>query len=418
MESQKAAFYAGLRFRESIVIEAGDDALNRTPEMLPVLKQAGVVDSGGQGLMQVVKGARDGLLGKDTENISGVPAAKKPSSVGDAGVSADMPELETADIRFGYCTEFLIHPEQMFDEKAEVGFRDYLEGMGDCVVVVSDEDLVKVHVHTNDPGLVIQKALSLGPLSKIKIDNMREEHEERLIRNAEKVARSQKRVIREPRKAFGFIAVAAGAGMAEIFAGLGADEVIEGGQTMNPSTEDILNAISRVNADTIYVLPNNKNIILAAQQAASMTEDRKVVVIPSATMPQGITAMIHFIPELSAEDNQETMTTEMGNVRTGQITYAVRSTVIDDVEIHEGDMMGLGDNGLLAAGQDLTDVTMKTLDGMMDEESELISIYYGADIAGEDAEALCERVKERYPEAEVELNHGGQPVYYYMLSVE
>ncbi|MCD8221715.1 MAG: DAK2 domain-containing protein [Clostridiales bacterium] len=403
-----------------IVIEAGDDALNRTPEMLPVLKQARVVDSGGQGLMQVMKGARDGLLGKEMVggNVSGTSDAEKTWLSGAAGVLADTQEPETEDIRFGYCTEFLIHPGQQFDGTAEMGLRDYLESMGDCVVVVSDEDLVKVHVHTNDPGLVIQRALDLGPLSKIKIDNMREEHEERLIRNAQKVAKSQKRKAEEPRKAFGFIAVAAGAGMAEIFGGLGVDEVIEGGQTMNPSTEDILNAISRVNADTVYVLPNNKNIILAAQQAASMTADRQVVVIPSATMPQGITAMIHFIPELSAEENRETMTTEMANVKTGQITYAVRSTVIDDVKIHEGDRMGLGDDGFIAAGQDLADVTMKTLEGMMDADSELISIYYGADIPGQDAQELCEKVKERYPDAEVELNYGGQPVYYYMLSVE
>ncbi len=408
-----------IKFME-IVIEAGDDALNRTPEMLPVLKQAGVVDSGGQGLMQVMKGARDGLLGKEMVggNVSGTSGAGKTWLSGAAGVLADTQEPETEDIRFGYCTEFLIHPDQQFDGTAELGLRDYLESMGDCVVVVSDEDLVKVHVHTNDPGLVIQRALDLGPLSKIKIDNMREEHEERLIRNARKVAKSQKRKVQEPRKAFGFIAVAAGTGMAEIFGGLGVDEVIEGGQTMNPSTEDILNAISRVNADTVYVLPNNKNIILAAQQAASMTADRQVVVIPSATMPQGITAMIHFIPELSAEENRETMTTEMANVKTGQITYAVRSTVIDDVKIHEGDRMGLGDDGLIAAGQDLADVTMKTLEGMMDADSELISIYYGADIPGQDAQELCEKVRERYPDAEVELNYGGQPVYYYMLSVE
>ncbi len=428
--SEKAAEIAGqtddiIEFCEKVV-EAGDYMLGRTPEMLPVLKQAGVVDSGGQGLMQVVKGALDGLLGKG--------AGLETLSVGDEAVSrpalapmAGSGELETADIQFGYCTEFIIHVEKNYDEDAELGFKAYLEGIGDCVVVVSDEGIVKVHVHTNDPGLAIQKALTYGSLSRMKIDNMREEHQERLIQNAEQIAMKQKTAgkaygprggMDEPRKAYGFIAVSMGDGMAEIFKGVGADCLIEGGQTMNPSTQDMLNAVDHINADTIYILPNNKNIILAAEQVKSLVEDKEIIVVPSRTIPQGITALINFIPDISPKENLKTMKDEMAHVKTGQITYAVRSTAIDGREIHAGDIMGIGDQGILEVGQSIEGVTVKTLQAMVDEESELVSIYYGSDVGEEDAARVLEMAQKACPGCEIELHNGGQPIYYYMISVE
>lgn len=403
------------------VIEHGDYVLSQTPEMLPVLKQAGVVDSGGQGLMQVMKGAFDGLMGKEIDLT--VPGGAK-AAAGTAGASAaGSEELDTADIKFGYCTEFIINVEKPYDEKTELEFKAYLESIGDSIVVVSDDDVVKVHVHTNDPGLAIQKALTYGSLSRMKIDNMREEHQERLIQNSEKLAREQKEAGQkaaadEPRKPFGFIAVSIGKGMGEIFRGIGADYLIEGGQTMNPSTEDMLNAIDKVNADTVYILPNNKNIILAAEQARSLVEDKQIIVVPSKTVPQGITALINFTPELSAEENLETMVEEMGRVKTGQITYAVRNTNIDGMDIHEGDIMGIGDHGMLAVGTSIEATTIDTLKALVDEETELVSIYYGCDVAREDADALLDLAKDVYPECEIELNEGGQPIYYYMISVE
>lgn len=403
------------------VIEHGDYVLSQTPEMLPVLKQAGVVDSGGQGLMQVMKGAFDGLMGKEIDLT--VPGGAK-AAAGTAGASAaGSEELDTADIKFGYCTEFIINVEKPYDEKTELEFKAYLESIGDSIVVVSDDDVVKVHVHTNDPGLAIQKALTYGSLSRMKIDNMREEHQERLIQNSEKLAREQKEAGQkaaadEPRKPFGFIAVSIGKGMGEIFRGIGADYLIEGGQTMNPSTEDMLNAIDKVNADTVYILPNNKNIILAAEQARSLVEDKQIIVVPSKTVPQGITALINFTPELSAEENLETMVEEMGRVKTGQITYAVRNTNIDGMDIHEGDIMGIGDHGMLAVGTSIEATTIDTLKALVDEETELVSIYYGCDVVREDADALLDLAKDVYPECEIELNEGGQPIYYYMISVE
>ena len=385
------------------VIEHGDYVLSQTPEMLPVLKQAGVVDSGGQGLMQVVKGALDGLRGKEIDLTveDSKPAAKT------AGAAA----VEDFDIRYGYCTEFIINVEKQYDMDTEQEFKGYLESIGDSIVVVSDDDVVKVHVHTNDPGLAIQKALTYGSLSRMKIDNMREEHQERLIKESEKKAD-------EPRKPYGFIAVSIGDGLGEIFKGIGADYLIEGGQTMNPSTEDVLNAIDCVNADTIYILPNNKNIILAAEQAKSLTADKEIVVVPSKTVPQGITALINFAPDLSPEENTRVMVTEMGKVKTGQITYAVRTTMIDGMEIHEGDIMGLGDQGMLAVGQKVEETAVSALKKMVDEDSELISIYYGCDVTEEDAQAVLEQAQEVCPECEIELHSGGQPIYYYLISVE
>jgi len=396
------------------VIAYGDYVLSQTPEMLPVLKQAGVVDSGGQGLMQVMKGALDGVLG------NGIPfdAVVAQTSAKAAPVGAARDDIDTADIKFGYCTEFIINVEHAYDDDEELKFKAFLESIGDSIVVVSDEDVVKVHVHTNNPGLAIERALTYGSLSRMKIDNMREEHNERLEMAASAAPAQEAPKADEPRKEYGFIAVSVGEGLSEIFQGIGADYMIEGGQTMNPSTEDMLNAINKVNADVIYILPNNKNIILAAEQAKYLVEDKQIIVVPSKTIPQGIAALINFMPDSSPEENLEGMVEEMGRVRTGQITYAVRNTSIDGMEIKEGDIMGIGDSGMLAVGQEIEATVLETVKRMVDEDSELISIYSGADVSEEDAEALVEKIQEEYPDCEVELNHGGQPVYYYLLSVE
>jgi len=407
------------------VIEHGDYVLSQTPEMLPVLKQAGVVDSGGQGLMQVVKGAYDGLTGKEVDLT--VAGSRSAENAGGAAAEAVAGDIDTADIRFGYCTEFIINVEEQYDENTEHEFKTFLESIGDSIVVVSDDDVVKVHVHTNDPGLAIQRALKYGSLSRMKIDNMREEHQERLIKNSEKLAREQKearasmktaRPAAGPRKPYGFIAVSTGGGMGEIFRGIGADYLIEGGQTMNPSTEDMLNAIDRVNADNIYILPNNKNIILAAEQARSLVEDKRIMVVPSKTIPQGITALINFVPELSPDENLKSMIHEMDHVKTGQITYAVRNSTIDNIEIHEGDIMGLGDHGILAVEKSVQSAAMETLKAMYDQDTELISIYYGCDVSNEDANVFLEKAQKECPGCEVELREGGQPIYYYLISVE
>ena len=408
------------------VIEEGDYVLSQTPEMLPVLKQAGVVDSGGQGLMQVMKGGLDGLLGKGIPFDAVAPASGNEGSA-KPKVAAGSDDLSTSDIKYGYCTEFIVNVEKPYDMEEEKKFKGYLESIGDCVVVVSDDDIIKVHVHTNHPGLAFEKGLTYGSLSRMKIDNMREEHHERLIQNASNVAQTpdapaeakeEAPAADEPRKPYGFIAVSIGEGLGEIFKGIGADYLIEGGQTMNPSTEDMLNAIDKVNADVIYILPNNKNIILAAEQAKSLVEDKKIFVVPSKTVPQGIAALINFLPDLSPEVKLEHMTAEMGHIRTGQITYAVRNTNIDGMEIHEGDIMGIGDSGMLAVGQDVEETVLETLKRMVDDESELISVYYGEDVTEEKAEALVKKAHEAFPNCEVELNDGGQPIYYYLLSVE
>ena len=396
------------------VIEHGDYVLSQTPEMLPVLKQAGVVDSGGQGLMQVLKGALDGVLGK------GIPfdAVVAQTSQKAAPVGAARDDIDTADIKFGYCTEFIINVEHAYDDDEELKFKAFLESIGDSIVVVSDDDVVKVHVHTNNPGLAIERALTYGSLSRMKIDNMREEHNERLEMAASAAPAQEAPKAEEPRKEYGFIAVSVGEGLSEIFKGIGVDYMIEGGQTMNPSTEDMINAIDKVNADVIYIFPNNKNIILAAEQAKYLVEDKQIIVVPSKTIPQGIAAMISFSPEAGPEENLENMVEEMGRVHTGQITYAVRNTNIDGMEIREGDIMGIGDSGMLAVEQNVETAVLKTLERMVDEDSELISVYFGADVEEADAEALLEQIEEAYPDCEVELNNGGQPVYYYLLSVE
>ena len=402
------------------IIAHGDEVLARTPEMLPVLKQAGVVDSGGQGLMQVLKGAVDCFLGK--EDVVLEPVAPKTTAT--AGVPSA--EIDTANIKFGYCTEFIVMLEKHFDDDTELEFKAFLESIGDSIVCVHLEDIVKVHVHTNDPGIAIQKALTYGQLTSMKIDNMREEHQERVIKNAEREAIKQAEEDRKEReqedkskwKEYGFISVSAGAGIGEIFKGLGVDYLIEGGQTMNPSTEDMLNAIRRVTARNIFILPNNSNIIMAAKQAKQLTKDKEIFVIPTKTIPQGITAIINFVPDSSMEENAENMTKSIKSVKTGQITYAVRDTMIDNIEIHKDDIIGLGDNGMLADGTDINDVAFETVCKMMSEDSELISIYYGQEIDEARAKELCDRLSEEFPSVDVEVNAGNQPVYYYFLSVE
>ena len=397
-----------LYFRQ--VIEYGDEVLAKTPDMLPVLKQAGVVDSGGQGLMQVMKGAFDAFLGKEVDFTLETPkdgAAKE-------GPASSVEQ----EIKYGYCTEFIILLNKTFNIKNEIDLKEYLESIGDSIVVVADGDVVKVHVHTNDPGLAIQRALKYGALSNMKIDNMRLEHQEKLFKEQQLKEQEQKKEQEMPHKEVGFIAVSVGEGMSEIFKGLGADYIIEGGQTMNPSTEDMLNAIDKVNADTIFILPNNKNIILAANQAKTMVEDKKIIVIPTKTVPQGITAIINYVPDMDPEDNAATMECEIKNVLTGQVTYAVRDTMIDDKEIKQGDYMGIGDSGILSVGRDMEEVTFNMIKAMMHDDLELISIYYGSDVTEETAEAVKAKVEETYPDCDVELQMGGQPIYYYVISME
>ena len=392
------------------VLEEGRRVLAKTPDMLPVLKEAGVVDSGGQGLMVVLEGAFDAFMGKEVDlTFDGGESAK---------VVKITPQAE-ADIKFGYCTEFIIVLNKEFTAEDEVDFKAYLSSLGDSIVCVADDEVVKIHVHTNDPGLAIQRALTYGSLSRIKIDNMREEHQEKLIKDAEKIAAQQaEEAAKAPKKEVGFISVSIGEGFGQIFRDLGVDYLIEGGQTMNPSTEDMLNAISKVNAEHIFILPNNKNIILAANQAKALTKDKDIIVIPTKTVPQGITAVINYVPEKSVEDNEKDMTEEITRVKTGQITYAVRDTHIDDKEIHEGDIMGIGDHGMLAVGKEVAAVAKETVEQMVDDETELISIYYGEGFTEEEAEKLPGELEEQYDYCDVEVNCGGQPIYYCIISVE
>ena len=397
------------------VISYAEEVLAQTPELLPVLKEAGVVDSGGQGLMEVLHGAYDAFLGKEIDYTS-IEAGQGTKMVKPGQ------QVQT-DIKFGYCTEFIIMTEKEFTEADETHLKGYLESIGDSIVCVADDDVVKIHVHTNDPGLAIQKALTYGQLSRIKIDNMREEHQEKLIRDAEKVAAQQAQEAAAskksaPRKPVGFIAVSIGDGMNDIFRELGVDYIIEGGQTMNPSTDDMLTAIDEVNADHIFILPNNKNIILAANQAQSLTKDKDIIVIPTKTVPQGITAVISFMPEADVDTNMEAMQEAIKNVKTGQVTYAVRDTHIDDKEIHEGDIMGIGDAGILSVGQSVEDTAKDMLAQLVDEDSELISLYYGQDVLPEDAEKFAQTLEDTYPDIDIDVHMGGQPIYYYVLSVE
>ena len=401
------------------VIAFGDETLDRTPELLPVLKEAGVVDSGGMGLMTVLKGCLDGLLGRDSGELHIEGPAHPPIYSGNGNPA------EEKDIRFGYCTEFIINLQSEYTDETEREFKEYLDSIGDSIVVVSLDDVVKVHVHTNEPGNAIQRALTYGFLTNMKIDNMRVEHHEKVIMDSERLAREQKEArekeqekAQEERKPYALVAVAAGDGMAEIFKGIGATDVIQGGQTMNPSTEDILLAAEKACADTVYIFPNNKNIILAANQAAAIEENCHIVVVPTKTLPQGITGMINFSPELSPEENLSEMEQEIAMVHTCEVTYAVRNTVIDGREIHEGDIMAIGDSGLLALAGDAEDAVMKALAEMADEDAELVTIYYGADTPEEKAQELLEKAQAEFAGCEVELHYGGQPVYYYIVSVE
>ncbi len=397
------------------VIKEAELVLKKTPDMLPVLKQAGVVDSGGQGLVVILQGTFDALLGREIDYTIEADSRTEVRKI--------TKETE-AEIKFGYCTEFIIVLNQPLTDQGEHKYKAFLESIGDSIVVVADDEIVKTHVHTNDPGLAIQEALKHGSLSRIKIDNMREEHQERLIKDAQKLAAEQEKqkeadqVQNAPHKEIGFIAVSAGEGLSEVFKGLGTDYMIEGGQTMNPSTEDILNAVNKVNADHVFVFPNNKNIILAANQAAALSEEKKVHVIPTKTIPQGITALINFIPEQSAQENETRMTQEIQNVKTGQVTYAVRDTVIDDKEIRQGDYMGIGDQTILSVGRDKSKVTFEMAELMIDDDSAIVSIYYGEEASEDEANALAEQILEKHADLEVEVQYGGQPIYYYLLSVE
>jgi len=400
------------------VIEEAERVLKKTPDMLPVLKQAGVVDSGGQGLVVILQGTYDALLGKEIDTaIEAGPATE---------VRKITKETE-AEITFGYCTEFIIVLNHPLTDQAERKYKAFLESIGDSIVVVADDEIVKTHVHTNDPGLAIQEALTHGSLSRIKIDNMREEHQERLIKDAQKLAAQQaaektQQAAESSKEAeykdIGFIAVSVGDGLSEVFKGLGADYMIEGGQTMNPSTEDILNAVANVQADHVFVLPNNKNIILAANQAAALSEEKQIHVIPTKTIPQGITALINFIPEQTAEENESRMLQEIKNVRTGQVTYAVRDTVIDDKEIRQDDYMGIGDKTILAVGKDLEQVTLEMTESMIDDDSAIVSIYFGEEVNEDAANAIAEKILANHEDLEVEVQYGGQPIYYYLISVE
>lgn len=397
------------------VIKYGDEVLEHTPDLLPVLKQAGVVDSGGQGLMQIMKGAYDALMGKEID-YEAVASQGGPS--GSSEVSAQ--GLEEKEIKFGYCTEFIVMLEKPYDAAKEAEFKAYLESIGDSIVLVSDGEIVKVHVHTNHPGLAFEKGLTFGSLTRMKVDNMREEHQERVIANAEKAAKEQAEQAKkdEPKKKYGFISVSAGEGLSEIFKSLGVDYIIEGGQTMNPSTEDMLNAIDKVNAENVFIFPNNSNIILAANQAQSIVEDKNIIVIPTKTIPQGISALIAYSEEASPEENTGAMTEEIANIKSGSVTYAVRDTEIDDKTIKQGDIMGIGDKTILSVGQNIQDVTKDMIEQLAGDDAELISIYYGSDVTEEDANALAKAVEAVYPDVDVEVNYGGQPIYYYILSVE
>ena len=404
------------------VIDEGEKMLAKTPQLLPVLKQAGVVDSGGQGLMQIMRGVYTYIAGKEPDYADFEPESSDKSL---HLQFTDTEHIDTANIKFGYCTEFIVNLEKEIGEKEVEEFKDYLESIGDSIVCVADEELIKIHVHTNDPGLAIQKALTHGSLSRIKIDNMREEHRERLIKNAEQLAKEQsaqravqKEASKEPQKDYGIISVAAGEGLTKVFKEIGADYVIEGGQTMNPSTQDVLDAIDKVNAKDIFILPNNKNIILAAEQAAKMSEAKKIHVIPTKTIPQGISALIAFMPESSVEENIENMTCELASVSSLQLTYAVRDTSVDGIEINEGDIMAIGDQGMVEAGKSIEATLIGALKKLVDEDTEIISLFYGADISEKEAQETALKIEENFPDTEVELDYGGQPVYYYIASVE
>lgn len=410
------------------ILEHANEVLQQTPEMLPVLKEAGVVDSGGQGLIEALRGAFDALCGKEIDFTMDAATSEAAGETRKLNTPSKSQQVQAdMEIKYGYCTEFIILLQKAFNAKMEQDFKEYLEGLGDSIVLVSDGEVVKVHVHTNDPGLAIQRALKYGELSNLKIDNMRLEHQEKLIKMSEQQTQNQSSealkvelVLEQPKekKEVGFVTVSVGSGIGEIFKNLGVDCLIEGGQTMNPSTEDMLKAIELINADTIFIFPNNKNIILAANQARDLTEDKKIIVVPTKNVPQGISALISFVPDITPDENFEAMMAEAEKVKTGQITYAVRDTVIEGTEIHQDDYMGIGDSGILSNGRDIDEVMMNMLDKMIAEDTELLSIYYGSDVSEADAQALLEKIQGKYDSIDVEFQNGGQPVYYYIVSAE
>ncbi len=416
------------------ILQCAEEELQHTPELLPVLKEAGVVDSGGQGLVEVLRGALNALEGKEVDYdaiASEIPAsapAGEPAAVRAEKRDIKHDDIETADIKYGYCTEFMIMTGRELTDEEEQDLKSYLSSIGDSIVCVADDEVTRVHVHTNDPGLAIQKGLSIAPLTHLKIDNMRVQHNEILIKDAEKIAKEEAADEAEfeidaaaadaPRKPMGFIAVSTGDGLNDIFKELGVDYIIAGGQTMNPSTEDMLTAINHVNADTIYILPNNKNILMAADQARELTLDKEIIVIPTKTIPQGITAMINYSPDNDAKTNEEIMRSQIESVKSGQVTYAIRDTRIDNTEIHEGDIMGIGDDGILAVSPSVEETTREMLEKLVDNESELISMYYGQEVEETAAEAFTGEIEEQYPDIDVDVHYGGQPIYYYVLAVE
>lgn len=385
--------------------------LAKTPEMLPVLKEAGVVDAGGQGLIYVLKGAYLTL-----QNNGEIPFDVEEEVV-DIVDHRFQKQYATDEIKFGYCTEFIINVR---DEKINTSeleameLRSFLETIGDSIVAVADEDVIKIHVHTNDPGIALQKALGLGELSNIKIDNMREQHSHITFEHN----KDDKSDIQKERKENGFVAISIGSGLSKIFSSLGVDYIVEGGQTMNPSTEDILLAIEKVNADHVFILPNNKNIILAAMQAKELVEDKTIHVIPSKSIPQGITAMINYTQGLSAEENEQTMTAHLADVSTGQLTYAVRDTSVNDQAIQQGDILGIGNDQILVVEKEVEKCAKALIHHLINEDSGLVTIYYGEDIDETTANDLATYIQENYEECEVEVHYGGQPLYYYLLSVE
>ncbi|MDO4478343.1 MAG: DAK2 domain-containing protein [Lachnospiraceae bacterium] len=383
-------------FMEAI-LAAGDSTLARTPEMLPVLKEAGVVDAGGQGLMTILHGAVDAFYGREPEEV----------------------HVEMAEaVSYPYKAEIVVITDAVMSDRERQVLSNLLDTVGDEVEIAVGGTCVRVSMVTDEPGIVIEKLMTVGELAASRVRNMTIPEGAAAFAVDEAEAPVKEEKAKEPAKPYAFIAVASGDGMAEIFANCGVEKVIKGGQTMNPSTEDFLNAIEEVNAEVVYILPNNKNIILAASQAADLSKDCRVAVIPTKTIPQGLTAVINYVPDRSVEENVAAMTEEIGRVKTGQVTYAVRDTSIDGKEIHVGDMMGINDDGIAAVGQDIKAVCLDMLKAMVDEDAELISIYNGEDLSSEDAEELQGMVEEAFPDCDVELNYGGQAVYYCIVSVE
>ena len=407
------------------VLEEAEKVLAHTPELLPVLKEAGVVDSGGQGLVQVMKGAYDRFLGKEID-YSALIEKEEPGEEAEPEKEAQEQEA----LRFIYKMRMTVLMTKKPSSRDQKEYLEFLKSLGDRVKCAMEGDILHVKVQTNDPGLIIQRSQKFGELGEVRLINLKETDSAGKTAPAEKSGSKPKapaepvkqakeqEAAKQPRKDVGFITVSVGEGIKEIFRGLGVDYVISGGQTMNPSTDDVLKAVESVNADVIFVLPNNKNIIMAANQAASLTTDKKVVVVPTTTVPQGITAVINYMPDLDAEANKANMFEEIGSVHSAEITYAVRDTEISGIAIHQGDIMGIGDEGILTTGSNVEDVTFESLKMIVEEDTEIISIYYGEDVTEEDAEKLRTRAAEAFPSCDVELQYGGQPIYFYILSAE